>query len=97
VTIEVYAFEDRNGESVSDFTTQDIAEARKFAAGLRCVLVARQYEYTDSEVVEDYSEEPVKCLLCGESFPPDELDEDQFCPACVAEIDEAIDRAREQE
>lgn len=55
-TIEVYAFEDKDGESASDWTTQDVREAREFAAQHRYKLIARQYEYTDSELVEDFTE-----------------------------------------
>lgn len=55
MTIEVYAFEDREGNSVTEWTTQDIDEARAYAREHRCRLIARQFEYADSELVEDYS------------------------------------------
>jgi hypothetical protein len=56
MSIEVYAFEDKEGNSVSDYTTQDIAEARQFAMGNGCRLIARIFEYSDFELVESYAE-----------------------------------------
>jgi hypothetical protein len=51
--IEVYAFEDRDGNESGSFTTTDIDAAKKHARehGLR--LMARIYKYADSEMVED--------------------------------------------
>jgi hypothetical protein len=82
--IEVYAFEDKNGESVTDWTTQDIREAREYAQENKCVLVARQYEYTDSEVVEDYSEDDdAICQVCErDSSDGVEVGEDGYCDVC---------------
>ena len=52
--IEIYAFEDEDGETVTEWTTTDINEAREYAHTHQCALVARTYEYTDTELVEDY-------------------------------------------
>lgn len=52
--IEVYAFEGENGEPASDWTTQDADEAREYAQRNGYALIARQYEYADSELVADY-------------------------------------------
>lgn len=57
MSIEVYTFEDETGESVTDWTTSDIEEARRFARANFCRIIARIFEYRDSELVEDYSEQ----------------------------------------
>jgi hypothetical protein len=53
MTIEVYAFEGADGEE-HDWTTQDYGEAKAYAQQHRLALIARQFDYTDSELVEDY-------------------------------------------
>lgn len=55
-TIEVYAFEDADGNA-DTYTTQDIDEAREYAKKNRRRLIARTFEYSDSEMIEDYTEE----------------------------------------
>lgn len=54
MSIEVYAFEDKDGNSVSDYTTQDIGEARKFAVENSCRIIACIFEFADCELVESY-------------------------------------------
>lgn len=68
--IEVYAFEDSAGECASDWTTQDINEAKKFAAEHGYRLIARTYEYTDSELIEGYTD------ATGEDDEADETGDD---------------------
>ena len=54
MSIEVYVFEDKEGNSVCDWTTQDIEEARQFAREEKCRIIARIFEFSDSELVESY-------------------------------------------
>ena len=39
----------------SDFYTQDYDEARKFAADNRLLLIENTYEWSDSQLLEDYA------------------------------------------
>jgi hypothetical protein len=57
MTIEVYSFERAEGEPFGSFTTQDITEAQEYARtnGLR--IIANVYEWSDSELIEDYTTE----------------------------------------
>lgn len=55
-TIEVYGFENAAGEATESFTTQDISEAREYARKNRLRVIAYEYEYADSSLVEDYTE-----------------------------------------
>lgn len=55
--IEVYAFEDAEGNSVTDWTTTDPIEAKEFAQENACRWIARIFEYSDSELVESYCPE----------------------------------------
>jgi hypothetical protein len=53
-SIDVYAFEGEDGESATEWTTFDLAEAREYAQANGYALIAREYEYSDSSLVEDY-------------------------------------------
>jgi hypothetical protein len=52
--IEVFCFEDADGNAVDYFTTRDIEEARRYAIANGYAIIARIFEYADSELVEDY-------------------------------------------
>jgi hypothetical protein len=54
MNIEIYCFEDADGNSVDYFTTQNIEAARRYAIDNGYALIARMFEYSDSELVEDY-------------------------------------------
>jgi hypothetical protein len=54
MTIEVYCFEDADGNAVDYFTTQDIEGARRYAIQNGYAIIARTFEFSDSELVEDY-------------------------------------------
>lgn len=54
--IEVYTFEDRDGNEFGTFTTRDIREAKEYARKYGLRIVARIFEYVDSELVEDYTD-----------------------------------------
>lgn len=54
MTIEVYTFETDGDAPASDYRTQDINEARQYARQHRFSLIANQYEWADSELLEDY-------------------------------------------
>ena len=54
--IEIYTFEDVNGKR-RDHTTQDPTEARNYAKHHELKWIALTYEFTDSELVEDYTPE----------------------------------------
>ena len=54
-TIEMYGFEDEDGETVGHgWMSFDIQEAREYARSNRLALIAYEYEYADSSLVEDY-------------------------------------------
>lgn len=87
MSIEVYAFEDREGNSITDWTTQNINEAREFAIHNHCRLIARIFEYADSELVETYAE--------NDPVPGDRTNPPPLCPhpsrfasCCVREAKE---------
>lgn len=52
--ITVYTFEDANG-SEAGWTTGDYREARAYAAKHGYKVIANEYEWTDSEVVDDFT------------------------------------------
>lgn len=54
--LEVYVFEDADGNEFGTFTTQNIEEAKQYARGNKLRIIARVFEYADSEMVEDYTE-----------------------------------------
>lgn len=54
MTIEVYSFENKEGVP-HDFTTQDADQARVYAQENGLKWIANIYEFSDSELVEDYT------------------------------------------
>lgn len=54
MTIEKYAAENANGELIGSLE-DDIDDARRTAREHGAMLVAYTFEFTDSELVEDYS------------------------------------------
>lgn len=52
-TIEVYTFEDADGK-FGTFRTTDYREALRYAQTYNLAIVAHQYEWVDSNLVEDY-------------------------------------------
>lgn len=54
MTIEVYSFEDANGTEFGSFTTTSPDEAKRYAASNRLRVRANTYEYTDSEIVNEW-------------------------------------------
>ena len=57
MTISVYAFEDADGNEFGAFTTQDYEKARAYAIrnGLR--FVARDFEFSGTEYLDDYTKD----------------------------------------
>lgn len=53
-TVTVYGFEDAEGTPDS-FTTFDAIAARERAQQYRLKLIAYEYEYADSELIEDFT------------------------------------------
>jgi len=55
-TIEVYGYEDSDGNVTDENnTTQNIVEAREHAQKYGLRVIAYEYEYADSSLVEDYT------------------------------------------
>lgn len=54
-TIEVYTFEDADGNPDGEWTTQSAREAQEHARKYGLRVVARIFEYADSEVAWDYT------------------------------------------
>jgi hypothetical protein len=52
--IEVYTFEDANGNEVSSYTTQNPGEARDYAQTGGYRVRSHIYEWTDSELVAEW-------------------------------------------
>lgn len=51
---DVYAFETEGDAPATDFTTMDYLEAKAYASEHGYSLIARHFEYADSELIEDY-------------------------------------------
>lgn len=54
-TVTVYTFKDRN-DSEQSFSTMDLAKARAHAAEHKFQLIANDYEWTESEPLDDFRE-----------------------------------------
>ncbi len=57
LSVEIYAFEKADGNPETDWTTQNFQEAENYARDNQCRLVARTYEYIDTDVIADYTVE----------------------------------------
>lgn len=55
MTIEVYTFENADGDEWGFFTTQELEEARSYARENKLRLIANTFEWTDSELLEDHT------------------------------------------
>lgn len=55
MTIEVYSFQDADGDAATDWTTQNVTEAKDYARTHGYRLIANIYEWVDSEMVEDHT------------------------------------------
>lgn len=53
MTITVYTFE-RGGYEYGSFTTQSYQEAREYARANRCRIIANEFEWSDSEPLDDF-------------------------------------------
>jgi magnesium-transporting ATPase (P-type) len=53
--IEVYTFEDADGNPATDWHTQDYSEAHDHAAAHGYRLIANTYRWADSELIEDFT------------------------------------------
>lgn len=60
-TITVYSFENAAGPFGS-FTTMDLDEAKEYARKGALKVIANEYEFADSELVEDYTDEACEHL-----------------------------------
>lgn len=55
MTISVYCFEDAEGNEFGSFNTQNYEEAKRFASENRLRIVARVFEFADSEYLDDFT------------------------------------------
>jgi hypothetical protein len=55
VTIDVYCFEDGEGNEFGCFTTQNYDEAKQFASEHKLRIICRHFEYSDWEPLDDYT------------------------------------------
>jgi magnesium-transporting ATPase (P-type) len=53
--IEIYTFEDADGNPATDWHTQDYSEAHDHAAAHGYRLIANTYQWADSELIEDFT------------------------------------------
>jgi hypothetical protein len=58
MTITLYSFEDRDGNAVGSYTTQDYREAKWHASQYKLRLIENIYEWTEAVPVpgDDYTE-----------------------------------------
>ena len=54
--IEVYVFEDKDGNP-DGFSTQNAIEAKEYAERRSLVWYVNKYEFSDSELVQDFTED----------------------------------------
>lgn len=59
MSIEVYVFEDKDG-NLKEWQTQNRVEAKEYAQKWGLVWIAITYEYSDREVVQDFTREDDK-------------------------------------
>lgn len=78
--IEVYTFEDGDDEPVGDCPIYVYSEAKAYARKHGLAVIANTYEWTDSELVDDYR--PARCAECGR--PEAELHTGD-CPLAIAQ------------
>ncbi len=55
MTISVYGFEDADGNEFGSFTTQNYEEAKRYASANSLRIVARHFEFSDTEYLDDYT------------------------------------------
>ena len=55
MTIDVYCFEDADGNEFGSFNTQNYAEAQQFARENKFRIICRHFEFSDSEPMDDYT------------------------------------------
>lgn len=56
--LTLYTLEDADGNEVGTFSTQDPYEASVYAREYRLKMIANEYEFSDSDVVEDHTGKP---------------------------------------
>jgi ribosomal protein L37AE/L43A len=93
MSIEVYAFEDVQGTQFGDWTTQDIAEARAYAAEHHLRIIAHVYEWAESEMAEDFTDGPT-CPECEQARMYED-DHVWICSNCSYETSEPQDDAED--
>jgi hypothetical protein len=52
-----YTFEDSDGNEFGSFSTTDLDAARVYAMAYRVRVVENTYTWSDSDVIEDYTED----------------------------------------
>ena len=95
-TITKYLCENRDGQELTDYfhadnTLTEYEEAKAWAWEHRARVVAHEYEFSDSEMIDDYTLET--CSGCGAEMADDESREDcddpDLCVKCNAGDGEA--------
>jgi hypothetical protein len=56
----VYTFRDRDNDSFGSFHTQDYEEAKQYARENRLRIIGNEYEWADSEDLDDFTEDVSK-------------------------------------
>jgi hypothetical protein len=57
VALEVYSFENREGDATG-FTTMNFNEAQEYARQHNLRLIVNEYEWADSFMIEDHTRRP---------------------------------------
>jgi hypothetical protein len=88
-TITVYTFRDADNQEYGTYSTQDYAAAKAYAAEYRLRIIANEFEWADSEDLDDYTgtadeDAPASCVGCGGILALDEADKSDLCDACRA-------------
>lgn len=89
-TVTVYTFEDADGQSADDYSTQDYQEAHAYAQKNQYMLIGNEYEWSDSELVEDFTPTKKGWFIYEKGGPY------EMCEDCTRGIAEANGRYRMQ-
>jgi hypothetical protein len=69
----LYSFEDADGNEPGTFTTTNYDEAKEYAARYKYKVIANEYVWDDSELVDDFTEQPASaevefnCTKCNDT------------------------------
>lgn len=73
-----YTVESEDGNDWGSIWEQnEYEDAKRLASGIGGMVIAQEYEWVDSELVDDFRERSATCADCDS-----DLDDDGGCPLC---------------